>query len=70
MALTYELRVGNEPTAVNKLVKSGEFSNIINNPILQSVYFTPVKARYIEFRAPRVQGAEKVLGIAEVGVCK
>lgn len=70
MALTYELRAGTAPEAVNRLIKAGEFSNIQNNPILQSVYFTPVTARYIEFRAPRVLGADDVLGIAEIGVCQ
>ena len=41
----YEIRVGVSKDAVNQLVKSGEFSNIQNNPVMQSVFFTPVKAR-------------------------
>ncbi|MFT4093847.1 MAG: alpha-L-fucosidase [Niabella sp.] len=51
-----------------KEAASGEFSNIVNNPILQSVYLKqPVKARYFRFVAKRwVQGKQPV--IAELGV--
>ena len=34
----YEIRVGVSKDAVNQLVKSGEFSNIQNNPVMQSVF--------------------------------
>lgn len=37
-----------------QLVKSGEFSNIRNHPVLQDVYFTPVNARYIKLKAVRM----------------
>ena len=70
MAVSYELRVGSEPGKIQQMIKAGEFSNIQNNPIVQSVFFTPIKTRYIEFRAPRVLGSEDVLGIAEIGVGK
>lgn len=70
MATSYELRVGAEPGKMQRMIKAGEFSNIQNNPIVQSVFFTPIKTRYIEFRAPRVLGSEDVLGIAEIGVNK
>lgn len=64
----YEIRVGTSKDAVNQLVKSGEFSNIQNNPVLQSVFFTPVKARYIELKATRMIHAGEPMGFAELGV--
>lgn len=64
----YEIRVGTSKDAVNQLVKSGEFSNIQNNPVMQSVFFTPVKARYIELKATRMIRAGEPMGFAELGV--
>lgn len=64
----YEIRVGTSKDAVNQLVKSGEFSNIQNNPVMQSVFFTPVKARYIELKATRMIRAGEPIGFAELGV--
>lgn len=64
----YEIRVGVSKEAVNQLVKSGEFSNIQNNPVMQSVFFTPVKARYIELKATRMIRAGEPMGFAELGV--
>lgn len=64
----YEIRVGVSKDAVNQLVKSGEFSNIQNNPVMQSVFFTPVKARYIELKATRMIRAGESMGFAELGV--
>ena len=64
----YEIRVGVSKDAVNQLVKSGEFSNIQNNPVMQSVFFTPVKARYIELKAARMIRAGEPMGFAELGV--
>lgn len=64
----YEIRVGVSKDAVNQLVKSGEFSNIQNNPVMQSVFFTPIKARYIELKATRMIRAGEPMGFAELGV--
>lgn len=64
----YEIRVGVSKDAVNQLVKLGEFSNIQNNPVMQSVFFTPVKARYIELKATRMIHAGEPMGFAELGV--
>lgn len=64
----YEIRVGVSKDAVNQLVKSGEFSNIQNSPVMQSVFFTPVKARYIELKATRMIRAGEPMGFAELGV--
>ena len=64
----YEIRVGVSKDAVNQLVKSGEFSNIQNSPVMQSVFFTPVKARYIELKATRMIHAGEPMGFVELGV--
>ena len=64
----YEIRVGTSKEAVNQLVKAGEFSNIQNNPVMQSVFFTPVKTRYIELKATRMIHAGEPMGFAELGV--
>ena len=64
----YEISVGMEANAVNQVVSSGEFSNIKNNPILQSVYFTPVTARYVLLKAVRMVENESPMGFAELGV--
>ena len=64
----YEIRVGTSKEAVNQLVKAGEFSNIQNNPVMQSLFFTPVQARYIELKATRMIRAGEPMGFAELGV--
>ena len=59
----YEISVGMEANAVNQVVSSGEFSNIKNNPILQSVYFTPVTARYVLLKAVRMVENESPMAL-------
>ena len=49
----YEIRVGTSKEAVN---------------VMQSVFFTPVKARYIELKATRMIRAGEPMGFAELGV--
>lgn len=41
----YELYAGETPETATKLVKQGEFSNIVNNPITQILRFAPTKAK-------------------------
>lgn len=64
----YELWAGNEPTSINRLIKEGEFSNIQNNPILQSVFFTPIKTRYLQLKATRMIKPGEPMGFAEIGI--
>lgn len=64
----YELSIGTDANAVNQVIAKGEFSNIKNNPILQSVYFTPVKARYLQLKAVRMVNESEPMGFAEIGV--
>uniref|UniRef100_A0AB33JLB4 alpha-L-fucosidase n=1 Tax=Prevotella sp. GTC17262 TaxID=3236797 RepID=A0AB33JLB4_9BACT len=49
----YEIYTGNTPDNLKK-VAEGEFSNIRNNPIMQEVFFTPQRARYIRLKAVRM----------------
>ena len=65
---SYELSVGTEANAVNQIVAKGEFSNIKNNPILQSVYFTPVKARYLSLKPTKMVTEGETMGFAEIGI--
>lgn len=64
----YELAVGNTADQINKVVKAGEFSNIRNNPVLQSVYFTPTITRYISLKATRMVNDGEPMGFAEIAV--
>jgi alpha-L-fucosidase len=64
----YEISVGTDSNAVNQVVAKDEFSNIKSNPILQSVYFTPVKARYIQLKATRMIHDGEPMGLAEIGI--
>ncbi len=64
----YRLSVGMEANAIHQVVKEGEFSNIQNNPMLQSVYFTPVHARFVKLEAVKMVKSEEPMGIAEMAV--
>lgn len=64
----YELYVGTTLHAIDQKVAAGEFSNIKNNPILQSVYFTPVTARYVRLKATRMVDNATTIGLAEAAI--
>ncbi len=64
----YELSIGDDVKVLNKVIKQGEFSNIKNNPILQSIYFTPVTTRYLQLKATRMINGEGRMGFAEIFV--
>ena len=51
-----------------KIVASGEFSNIKNNPIEQEIHFNPVKGQKLIFKATRIVDNAKRVGIAEFSV--
>jgi len=68
MVSNYEIYVGNAPESVNQKVASGEFSNIKNNPIWQSVFFTPANARYVKMKATRIIDDSHDMGIAEIAI--
>jgi alpha-L-fucosidase len=56
---TYQLFVD------NKMVASGEFSNIKHNPIQQTIRFTPTKGKEIKFKAVSQVNDVKQASIAE-----
>ncbi len=64
----YELSVGDDPENISNMVKKGEFSNIKNNPVMQSVYFTPVITRYVQLKATRMIKENEPMTFAEVAV--
>lgn len=63
---SYEIAVGSSLEKIDKVVKRDEFSNIRNNPILQSVYFSPVNARYVSLKPLRMVNEGEQMGIAEM----
>lgn len=51
------------------LAGTGEFSNIVNNPIQQQVTFDqPIKGRFIKFTPKKIGGNETEAVVAELGV--
>ncbi|MBR1719471.1 MAG: discoidin domain-containing protein, partial [Phocaeicola sp.] len=64
----YELAVGSSPDNMSKVVAKGEFANIKNNPILQTVYFSPTKVRYIQLKAIKQVKKGDEIGFAEIGI--
>ena len=63
---SYEIAVGSSLEKIDKVVKRDEFSNIRNNPIMQSVYFSPVNARYVSLKPVRMVNEGEQMGIAEM----
>jgi alpha-L-fucosidase len=51
-----------------KPVSEGEFSNIKNNPILQTKTFVPAKGRYIKFTGNMEIEGKNFMSVAEVGI--
>lgn len=64
----YELAVGDTPETINKVIAKGEFSNIENNPILQTVYFSPKRTRYLQLKAIKLVQNNDTMGFAEIGL--
>ena len=48
---------------------SGEFSNIVNNPIWQTISFAPVKAKILRFEADRLYEGER-MGYGDIEVVR
>lgn len=47
---------------------AGEFSNILNNPIRQTVTFEPVRARYVKLESRKLVEGHRVMGVGDFGV--
>lgn len=52
----------------SKLIIKGEFSNIQNNPVWQTVYFSPIRTRYLILKATRVVNDVNEIGVAELRI--
>lgn len=65
---TYTIATCDAKGNVLKTLKTGEFSNLQNNPILQTVTFPTVKTRYIMLKAERMVVDGEQMGIAELGI--
>ena len=55
----YTLWASSDKTNWQKLA-SGEFSNIVNNPIWQTIRFSPVKAKMFRFEADRLYRGKRI----------
>ena len=64
----YKFYVSSDGKRWGEAVSEGEFSNIRNSPILQSLSFDPIEARYIRFVAEREINDLGFVSIAELGV--
>ena len=62
----YTLWASNDWNRWEKLA-SGEFSNVVNNPIWQTVSFPPVKARILKFDADRLASGQR-MGYGDIEV--
>lgn len=65
---TYTIAACDAKGGNERVLKSGEFSNLQNNPILQTVSFNATKTRYVKLRAERMVVASEAMGFAELGV--
>lgn len=50
------------------VLSSGEFSNIQNNPVLQTITFEPATTCYLKLKADRMVNDGEQIGVAELGV--
>ncbi len=62
----YSLYASSDRTHWEKIA-SGEFSNIENNPIWQTIKFTPVKAKILRFEADRLASGDR-MGYGDIEV--
>ena len=62
----YEITVGNDLDHMSIVSKAGEFQNIENNPILQSLYFAQNKVRYVKFKAVKMLKEGEKMKLAEI----
>ena len=66
-AFRYKFYTSNDAKSWNEQKTSGEFSNIINNPIAQSVYFkSAIKSRFIKIEAQTIDGTEAIIKKDEI----
>jgi len=64
----YKLYLSEDGKRWGQPVSSGEFSNIRNSPVLQTLTFEPLPARYFKFVAEREINDASFVSIAELGI--
>ena len=65
---TFEISACDAAGNTVKVLKSGEFSNIQNNPVLQTVTFHTTTTRYVKLKATSMVNGESKIGMAEIGI--
>lgn len=65
---SYELAICSKMGEAWKVVARGEFSNIKNNPILQTIFFTPTSGRYIRLTAKKMVEHGETIVASELGI--
>ena len=69
MAFRYRFAVSDDGTAWREIIANGEFSNIVNNPLPQTVAFTgEVSGRYVRLEATSPEGSVARIVPEELGV--
>lgn len=69
LAFRYEFSVSRDGTNWEEVIADGEFSNIVNNPLPQTVRLPVAKdVRYIRLRAMSLNGMPAQIGLEEIGV--
>ena len=64
---SYQLSAGDSPDNMT-IVAEGEFSNILNNPICQEIYFAPMNVRYLKLKAVRTTNNNQIIGLSEIAI--
>lgn len=67
-AFNYEFFVSKDGKNWGEPVSSGEFSNIVNSPVLQTKNFKVTTGRYVKLTALSIERGENQFGIAEFGI--
>lgn len=69
LAFRYEFSVSRDGMNWEKVISDGEFSNIVNNPLPQTVRLPVAKdVRYIRLKAMSLNGLPAQIGLEEIGV--
>ncbi|MGX1930937.1 alpha-L-fucosidase [Flagellimonas sp. 2504JD4-2] len=65
--MEYEFLTSNNNTNWNRVSK-GEFSNVVNNPIEQTIRFAPSTGRFIKLRAIKLAGDDPRASFGDIGI--
>jgi alpha-L-fucosidase len=68
LVATYTIATCDAEGNTIRTIKTGEFSNIQNNPVLQTTDFVNVKTRFLKFKAEKTTTPGESMGIAELSI--